>query len=127
MNLRRQTRAALTLELLLAAAVFAAFVIGGQVGQGLFSLGLLLGLIAVLWFGRTRSETVELMSGIGDERTRDLYQRSLSMTANVLVFVLIGWWLVSVAVGEQNETVAQVCAIAGVTWLGSILWLRRHS
>lgn len=127
MNLRRQTRTALTLELALAAAVFAAFAVAGEIGQALFSLALLLAFIAILWFGRSRSETVELMSGIGDERTRDLYQRSLSITANILVFVLIGWWLVSVAIGEQNQTVAQVCAIAGVTWLGSILWLRWRS
>jgi len=34
-------------------------------------------------------------------------------------YVLVGWWLVSVAAGEPNETIGVLCAVFGVTYLAA--------
>ena len=59
------------------------------------------------------------MSGIGDERSRTLYTRALAYTGTILSFVLPGWWLVTVAGGEPNETLSLAAALFGVTFIVS--------
>jgi hypothetical protein len=43
-----------------------------------------------------------------------------------VAFVLPGWWLVTVAIGEQNETLSILCAIFAVLWLGAVVVLARR-
>jgi hypothetical protein len=83
--------------------------------------------IAVLHFGRRRSNTLEVMSGTGDERVRSLYQRAIAYAGAVMAWLLPGWWLVSVATGDQNETVALLCAIFGASFLVSIVFIARRN
>jgi hypothetical protein len=83
--------------------------------------------IAVVHFGRSRSNTLEVMSGTGDERVRSLYQRAIAYAGAVMAWLLPGWWLVSVARGDQNETVALLCAIFGATFLVAIVLIARRS
>ena len=93
-------------------------------GSGLVVMFLLLAFIATVYFGRSRSETLAILSSTGDERTRSLYQRALSITANVMVYILVGWWLISTAAGDVNETVNLITAIFGLVFLASIGWVR---
>jgi hypothetical protein len=83
--------------------------------------------IAVVHFGRRRSNTLEVMSGTGDERVRSLYTRAVAFAGAVMAWVLPAWWLVTVAEGDQNETLALLCAIFGVTFVGAIVFLTRRS
>jgi hypothetical protein len=78
------------------------------IGQG-FDTALPIGLIflaftALLHFGRRRSNTLEVMSGTGDERIRSLYERAVGITGAVIGFVLPGWWLVTVAQGDRTRS-----------------------
>ena len=65
---------------------------------------ILVAFIAVVHFGRSRSNTLEVMSGTGDERVRSLYTRAVAFAGMVMAFVLPGWWMVTVARGDQNYT-----------------------
>jgi hypothetical protein len=83
--------------------------------------------IAILHFGRQRSNVLEVMSGTGDERVRTLYMRALAITGSVMSFVLPGWWLVTLAQGEADPTLSALCAIFGVTFLAAAAVLARRS
>ena len=107
-------------------AVFGAFWIGEGLRAALPPLLILLAFTALVHLGRSRSETVAIMSGIGDERTRVLYTRAAAATATVLSIVLPAWWLVTIARGEANETLSVVCAIFGVVFVASSLMLARR-
>jgi hypothetical protein len=93
-----------------------------------FPVGLvLLAFTALVHFGRRRSNTLEVMSGTGDERVRSLYMQAVAIAGTVMSFVLPAWWLVTVAQGDQNEALAGLCAIFGVTFILAIAVLARRS
>ena len=77
---------------------------------------------------RRRSDTFDVMSGIGDERTRSLYQRAVAFAGTVMSFVLPGWWLVTVAQGEPNTTLsAAVRDLRASPGCGAVVVLSRRS
>jgi hypothetical protein len=88
---------------------------------------LLLAFTAVVHFGRRRSNTLEVMSGTGDERVRSLYMQAVAIAGTVMSFLLPGWWLVTVANGEPNDTLALLCAIFGATFVVAVTVLARRS
>jgi hypothetical protein len=93
-----------------------------------FPVGLvLLAFTAVVHFGRRRSNTLEVMSGTGDERVRSLYMQAVAIAGSVMSFVLPGWWLVTVAQGEPNDVLSGLCAIFGLTFVVAILVLARRN
>ena len=105
----------LTVGLVLVAAVFAAFAAGGDAGFGLVSAALVLAFLLLVYFGRRRSDTLDVISGIGDERAKLLYTRAVAFSGTVMSFVLPIWWLVTVAQGDPNEVLTWCCAIFGAT------------
>jgi hypothetical protein len=96
----------LSAGLVLVAAVFAAFAAGGDAGYGLVTAALVLAFLLLVYFGRRRSDTLDVMSGIGDERGRLLYTRAVAFSGTVMSFVLPIWWLVTVAQGNPNEVLS---------------------
>ena len=66
------------------------------------------------------------MSGIGDERTRHLYLHATAFTGTVMAFVLVVWWLVTVAQGDPNEVLTVCCAIFGATFVLAVAVLARR-
>jgi hypothetical protein len=100
------------------------------IGQG-FDTALPIGLIflaftALLHFGRRRSNTLEVMSGTGDERIRSLYERAVGITGAVIGFVLPGWWLVTVAQGDPDPVLSTLSAIFGLTFIVAVAVLARR-
>jgi hypothetical protein len=93
----------LTLGLAIVAAVFVAFAIGSDAGQGAISAAIALAFLLVVHVGRNRSDTLGVMSGIGDERAKLLYTHSVAVAGTVMSFVLPGWWLVTVALGDPTR------------------------
>jgi hypothetical protein len=87
----------------------------------------LLAFTAVVHFGLRRSNTLEVMSGTGDERVRSLYMQAVAVAGAVMSFVLPGWWLVTVAQGEPNDALSALCAIFGVTFIAAVAVLARRS
>jgi len=120
--------AQLAMGALIAAAVFAAYLLGGQsLGDAAIAGGLVLGFMVLITVARRRSDTFDVMSGIGDERTRSLYQRAVAFAGTVMSFVLPGWWLVTVAQGDADMTLALLCAIFALSWLLAVVVLSRRS
>jgi hypothetical protein len=123
---RHLARVALAGELLLVVVTAVAFLIGGDAIGAAIAAGILLTAVVALELLRRRSDTGEVISGIGDERVRALYLRATALSANVLVTVLVGWWLVSVAAGDPNPTLSTLGAVWGVTWLLTAAVLSRR-
>jgi hypothetical protein len=121
------TTGQLSLGLLLVAAVFVAFAIGGDAGDGAIGAAIVLAFLVLVLFGRRRSDTLDVMSGVGDERGKFLYMRAVAFTGTVMSFVLPIWWLVTVAQGDPNEVLALCCAIFGLTFITSVVVLARRS
>lgn len=88
---------------------------------------ILVAFIAVVHFGRSRSNTLEVMSGTGDERVRSLYTRAVAFAGMVMAFVLPGWWMVTVARGDQNYTLAWLSAIFGLSFVVGVIVLARRN
>ena len=78
------TTGQLGLGLLLVAAVFVAFAIGDDAGSGAVSAAIVLAFLLLVLFGRRRSDTLDVMSGIGDERAKLLYTRAVAFTGTVM-------------------------------------------
>ena len=101
----------------------------GDLGGGVGSLVIMAAYAAVLLAFGGRSEVVSLMRGdLGDERTGQIQQRALAMTAQVLVPVLVVGFLVELARGAGDLPVwTWLCALAGVTYLLALALLSRRS
>jgi len=113
---------------LLGAAVGVAYLAGGQgVADAIIAGALVFGFMVLVVVARRRSDTFDVMSGVGDERTRSLYQRSVAFAGTVMSFVLPGWWLVTVATGEPNMTLSLLCAIFAVAWAAAAVFFSRRS
>jgi membrane protease YdiL (CAAX protease family) len=110
----------------LSLATFGAFWAGLGLSEAWPALAIMLGFTAIVHAGRTRSATVEVMSGIGDERTTVLYQRAATMTTSVLALALPAWWLGTVVAGEPNETLSLVGALFAVAFIGSCVVAARR-
>jgi len=116
----------LGLGLLLVAAVFAAFTVGGDAGDGAVSAAIVLAFLLLVYFGRRRSDTLDVMSGVGDERGKLLYTRAVAFAGTVMSFVLPIWWLVTIAKGEPNDVLALCCAIFGVSFIVAVMVLAQR-
>jgi hypothetical protein len=101
----------------------------GDLGGGVGSLVIMAIYAVVLLAFGGRSEVVSLMRGhAGDERAGQIQQRALAMTAQVLVPVLVGGFLVELARGADDLPVwTWLCALAGVTYLIALALLSRRS
>jgi hypothetical protein len=111
----------------IAAAVFGVFWAAEGFEEAWPSAVILLAFIALLHFGRDRSDTLGVMSGVGDERTRSLYTRAVAVAGTVMSFVLPGWWLVTVAQGDADRTLTILCAVFGFTFIAAVAVLARRN
>jgi hypothetical protein len=113
--------------LVLVAAVFVAFTVGGDAGQGAVSAAIVLAFLLLVLLGRRYSDTLDVMSGIGDERGKLLYTRAVAFAGTVMSFVLPVWWLVTIAQGDPDDTLSLMCAIFGVSFILAVVVLARRS
>jgi hypothetical protein len=113
---------------LLAAVMFAAFAIGGDIGSGAVSAGMLLFVGAVFYFGARRSETLAGLGGPGrDERWERIDIHATALTGGFLILVIIGAWLVEIAQGKDGSPYAQLGAVGGLAYILAVALLRWRS
>lgn len=111
----------------IAFATAVAFGFADGTESGLFAGGWMLLVAAVLYFGRERFDAINVMFGAGDERTRSLYAKATAFAGNVLVLVIVGWFLVTVVQGEVNETLSVLGTVGGIAFIvGAIVASRRN-
>jgi hypothetical protein len=104
-----------------------AFALGGDLGTGLASLGVMVALAAgIVVFGR--NETVRGLSGPGrDERWAKIDITATALTGMVLITVIIGAFLVEVAQGEDGQPWSQLGALGGIVYIIAVAVLRHRS
>ena len=111
-------------SLAMGAAIFAAFAIGGDAGEGVFGFGVMAALAALFFFGG-RSETLSGLGGPGrDERWEAIDLRASAFAGLVAISVIIGAWLWEIAHGDDGSPYAQLGAIAGVAYIVGVALFR---
>jgi hypothetical protein len=104
-----------------------AFWVGGNLGDGLISLGIMTFVAAIFLFG-TRSETLQGLGGPGrDERWAMIDVHATALTGLVLITVIIGAWLVEVAGGEDGSPYGGLGAVGGIAYVVIVAILRRRA
>jgi hypothetical protein len=121
------TAGLVTVAAVLILAVLVAFAIGGDWSGGLIGSVILIAFVAVVVIGRRRSDTLNVMSGLGDERSRHLYMQACAFAGTVMSVVIPGWWLVTVAQGKPNTTLDLLAAIFGLSFIFASAVLARRS
>jgi hypothetical protein len=115
-------------SLALGAIMFAAFAIGGSVGDGVYAFAVMAVLAGVFAIGSSRSETLGGLGGPGrDERWAMIDLRASAAAGLVLILVVIGAWLYEIARGEDGSPYSQLGAIAGVAYIIAVAVLRWRS
>ena len=114
-------------SLFLGALMFGAFAIGGNVGDGAVSLGVM-AFVAALFLLGGRSETLQGLGGPGrDERWAMIDLRATALAGSVTICVIIGAFLYEVADGRDGSPYSRLGAVAGVAYVLAVLLLRRRS
>ena len=112
--------------LTISAAVIAVFWAAEGFEEALYAGAVLVAFTALVHFGRRHSNTLEVMSGTGDERVRHLYMHAVAIAGTVMAFLLPGWFLVTVAQGDPDTTLSLLSAIFGLTFIGAVIWLAQR-
>ena len=112
------------LSLVAGFAYLVAFSVGGQPASGAVGLG-----IMVLFGGGVlaagRSETVRGLRGDGrDERLEMLDLRATALAGVALILAVIVAFMIEVARGHSGEPYSWLGAIAGLTYLAAVVYLR---
>jgi hypothetical protein len=114
-------------SLFLGVLMFGAFAIGGDVGGGAFSFGVMAVVAALFLFG-SRSETLQGLGGPGrDERWAMIDLRATAVAGSVTIAVIIGAFLYEVADGRDGRPYSLLGAVGGVAYVLAVLLLRRRS
>jgi hypothetical protein len=114
-------------SLALGAAMFGAFAIGGDTGQGALSFGVMAAVAALFWFGG-RSETLRGLGGPGrDERWAAIDLRASAIAGVVVITAIIGAWLWEVANGDDGSPYVQLGAVGGIAYIAAVAFLRWRS
>lgn len=109
----------------LGVAILVAGWAGGDLGFGVFGLGLMTALGAVFLLGSGRSETLSGLGGPGrDERWEAIDMRATAGAGLVLIAVVIGAWLWEIGHGRDGSPYSQLGAIAGITYVVAVAILR---
>ena len=106
-------------------ALVGALWIGGDLEGGIYA-----GAVIVVWglfimLAGARSETMRALRGDGrDERFRRIDVHATAFTGFVLIVTLIVLWTVEVVQGHNGNPYGALSALAGITYLVALLFMR---
>ncbi len=111
--------------LLLGLLLLAASALGGQPGLGLGMFAVMALYSAVLLIFGGRSETIGVLGGRpADERLASFNLLATAVAGTAAILVAIGGFLWAIAHGQTGNDFALVGAVAGIAYLGALLWFR---
>jgi len=111
--------------LVLGAAAWAAQAIGGDARAGAISFAIMAAYAAVVFAFSSRSDLARVLAGNApDERYRAIDQRALAGTGLVLIVYVIGGFLWEQAHGRSGMPYTLMGAVAGLAYLGSLVYGR---
>ena len=100
----------------------------GDLGGGLVSLAIMVGLAAGLVAFSGRSGLVEVMRNPqADERSAMIDLRATAFSGLVVILIVIGAVLYELVRGQDPSPYAQLGAVAGVAYLVALIGLQRRS
>jgi hypothetical protein len=104
-----------------------AFLIGDEPEEGFISLGIMVALGALFFFGG-RSETLRGLGGPGrDERWAQIDVHATALAGSVVIAVIIGAFLVEVASGRDGAPYAALGGVGGLAYIIAVVVLRARS
>jgi drug/metabolite transporter (DMT)-like permease len=104
--------------------MFGAQAIGGHLGDGLVSLGIMVAFGAALLFGG-RSETIRGLRGDGpDERFHQIDIHATATAGVAVIVAIIVAFLVEMARGHNGEPFDWLAAIGGVSYMAAVIVMR---
>jgi hypothetical protein len=108
--------------------LWAAAWIGGNPVLGLVMLGFMVAFGAIFVVGR-RSESIRMMAAgrPADERWRSIDLHATAFGGTVLASAVIVGFIWEIAHGRSGEPYAPLGAIAGVSYVVALVWLRWRS
>jgi len=110
--------------LFLGGLILAAYWIGDRLAEGVIGFAVLATLGLVFLVG-TRSDTLRGLGGPGrDERWAFIDTAATAFAGLVLIVATIGLWLYEIADGGDGSPYAQLCAVAGLSYIAAVAWLR---
>jgi hypothetical protein len=111
--------------LVLGAATWAAFAVGGQPMVGLGAFGVMAGYAVLLVLFGGRSETMGVLRGTpSDERLASFNLAATAAAGTVAIVVALAGFLWQVAHGESATEFVLVGAAAGISYVAALLWFR---
>ncbi len=109
----------------LGVAMFFALWIGGDPLGGVYAGAVIAVLGVLVLIGGRSSETIRALRGDGkDERFHRIDISATAFAGTVLILVLIGTWMVEVARGHDGNPYGLLSAIAGLSYLAAVLFMR---
>lgn len=125
MKTRRATELTLPiLSVVIGVVYLVVGLVGGQTTFAFVGLAIMLAVALALWLVRGRSETVKGLLDRRDERINAIDLTASAITGGLLILVLLVAFVVSVACGDSGAPYYWLLAIAGVTYLASLVVLR---
>jgi len=104
-----------------------AFWLGGKPGDGVRALGLMSVLALVFLLGG-RSETIRALRGDGrDEYWERIDVHASALSGFVMIGVVLGLTIWEWAHGRDGSPYAQLCALAGLSYVAALAFLRWRS
>jgi hypothetical protein len=111
--------------LVLGGAAWAAEAIGGDFRSGAISFAIMAAYALVVFAFSTRSDIAGVLAGNAlDERYRAIDLRALAATGLLLILYVIGGFLWEQAHGRSGMPFTLMGAVAGLTYLGSLVYGR---
>jgi hypothetical protein len=114
-------------SLALGLVIFAARTIGGDLTNGLITLGVFVAFAAFFYFG-ARNETV---AGIGsparDERWEMINQRALAFAGTIVMLIVIVGTVVEAVQGNDGSPYYEILGAGSIAYFGAALWLRSRT
>jgi hypothetical protein len=101
-----------------------AFSIGGQPGNGLIGLGIMVGFSAAIALLGRHSETVRGILDHRDERLAGIDLRATAVTAVVMILAVLAGFVIEVARGQDGMSFAIIGAVGGLAYLGAVGYFR---
>lgn len=112
------------LGVLIGTAYLVAFWIGGNPGDGVLGLGLMVLVSAALALAGWRSETVRGLLDHRDERISGIDERATAFTALALIIALLIGFVVEIAHGHSGWPYDMLGAVGGLAYVGAVGYLR---
>jgi hypothetical protein len=106
-------------------AIFVALWIGGNAEGGIYSGAVLVAFGLFVLVAGTYSETIRGLRGDGkDERFRMFDAHATAFAGSVLLVTLVVLWMIEVAQGKDGNPYGALSALAGVSYLAAIAFMR---